>query len=88
MGKVCCGLLVRRKVVGDRSEITPLPAPLVFVANVPGIAFEEVQRSNRVEAFQSSWEEVPGEFSRTQDASVWAMSGFWTPAGLTCYYLN
>ena len=37
VGKVCCGLLVRRKVVGDPSEVTPLPAPLVFVANLLGL---------------------------------------------------
>ena len=34
---------------GDLPEMPPLLAPLVFVANVPGIAFEEVQRrANKV----------------------------------------
>ena len=42
VGKVCCGLLVRRELVGDPPEVSPLPAYLVFVANVPGIAFGEV----------------------------------------------
>ena len=42
MGKVCSGLLVRRELVGGISEMRPLPAPLVFVADVPGVAFEEV----------------------------------------------
>ena len=34
MGKLCSGLLVRQRVACDLSEISPLPAPLVFVANV------------------------------------------------------
>ena len=64
---MCCGLLVRRELVGVGPEMTPLPAPLVFVANVPEVAFEEVQRrSDKVsEASQSSWDEVPGEFGGT-----------------------
>ena len=83
VGKVCCGLSVRRKVAGDLSEVSPLSVAFVFVANVPGIAFEEVQRrTNKVwEASHSSWDEVLGKFGGTQDIMVWAMSGFWTPAG-------
>ena len=41
--------LVCPRVARDPPDMRPLPAPLVFIANVPGVAFEEVQRrSNKV----------------------------------------
>ena len=69
---------MRRELDAGISEMRPLPAPLVFVANLSGVAFKEVQRrSNRVwEASQSSRDELPGKCGRTQDVIVKAMSGF------------
>ena len=54
MGKVCCGLLVRRKVARDLSEMSPLPHLLVFAASVRGVAFDNISLE---------------EFTFSQDAS-------------------
>ena len=46
MGKVCCGLLVVRKVAAGLWQMRVLPASLAFVTNLSGIALEGFRRSS------------------------------------------